>query len=144
MDASEISQALLEGLEELEQAGDLVITHSAPLELAEKLRAKLIERWADEFVVMPPHEVVIADGVSSASKYLTAKFRVTPTEALSMVQRFVETLRPQRTLTELADLIAHQGHQDIALGAYYCVHLARGEYYDPGYLDWRSAAYREQ
>lgn len=143
MDASGIAQALLEGLVELERAGDLVITHSAPLELAEKLSSNLVERWANEFVVMPPHEVVIADGIRSATKYLQAKFGVAYPEALLVVERFVEDLRAQRTVADLADLIAHQGHQDIAMGAYYCVYLARGKYYDSGYLDWRIAAHRE-
>ena len=142
MDANGIAQALLEGLVELEHAGDLVITHSAPLELAEMLGSKLIERWANEFVVMPPHEVVVADGVRSATKYLQATFDVAYPEALLVVERFVEDLRAQRTLTELADLVAHQGHQDIAMGAYYCVHLARGKYYDSGYLAWRSTVQR--
>lgn len=143
MDASGIAQALLEGLVELEQAGNLVITHSAPLELAEELSSKLIERWANEFIVMPPHEVVITDGIRSATRYLQAKFGVPYPEALLMVERFVEELRAQRTLADLADLVAHQGHQDIAMGAYYCVHLARGRYYDSGYLAWRSSAQSE-
>jgi hypothetical protein len=140
MDLSDISQSLLEGLVELEQAGDLAITHAAPIELADKLRSKLVERWAKEFVAMPPHEVVIANGIRSATGYLETKFSVPHEQALSVVRRFMEDRRAERTLPELADLVAHQGYQDIALGAYYCVHLGRGKYYDPDYLTWRSTA----
>ncbi len=138
MDANEISRVLLEGLLELEQSGDLVIIHTAPLKLADSLHSKIIQRWADEFAEAPPHEVIIADGVRHSTQYVQEYFALSYPEALGVVERFVEERRQERTMGELADLVAHQGPQDIAMGAYYCVYLQRGNYYDPGYLAWRS------
>ena len=76
----------------------MVITHPAPLELAEKLSSRLIERWANEFVAMPPHEVAIADGIKSAAKYLQARFGMPAPEASLVSEHFVEDLQAQRTV----------------------------------------------
>lgn len=142
MDTNAISQALLKGLQDLEQAGDLVITHTSPQRLAEDLCSTLIERWAAEFADMPPHEVVIADSISWCTRYLQKNYDLPYPSALFVVERFVEDRGKERTLAELAELLAHQGHQEIAMGAYYCVHLDGGTYYDMGYLEWRKKELR--
>lgn len=142
MDAGAISQVLLKGLLDLEKAGDLVITNNSPQSLAEDLCSKLIERWADNFESMPPHEVVIADSISCCTKYLQKHYDLPYPRAHSVVERFVDDRRRERTLAELAELLAHQGCQEIAMGAYYCVHLEGGTYYDMGYLAWRKSELR--
>lgn len=142
MEANEVSQCILEGLVELEESGDLVITHAAPLVLAEKLGTRLIELWAREFVDSPPHEVVIAGCIKAATRHLEG-FGLEHEAALSAVSRFVKDRQRERTLGELADLLAHQGSREIAMGSYYCVHLGRGKYYDPDYLTWRSTTNHE-
>ena len=138
MNVDQMSRVLLEGLQELEREGDLVITCTAPQKLAEALSSRIVQQWAKESVEILPHEVVIADTIKSGAEYLNRAFSLPHPEALAVVERFVEDRRSERTLSELADLVAHQGHQDIAMAAYYCIQLRMGRYYDQGYLAWRS------
>jgi hypothetical protein len=138
MNATEMSQVLLDGLIELERSGDLVITHASPLQLADDLCSRVIQHWSNEFASAPPDELVIADAIRSSTKYLHEIFSLSREQALEAVERFVEARRSERTLTALAELLAHQGPQEIAMGAYYCVHLQMGPYYGEAYLAWRS------
>jgi hypothetical protein len=141
MKRNDLAEELLAGLLALEQNGNLVITHTSPQELADELCSKVIQKWAREFMDSPPSEVVIANGVEAASRYLTTVFTISGTEARLAVEGFISQLRQTRPLGMVAELVAHQGPEDVALGAYYCVHLQRGEYYDSGFLEWRKEVY---
>lgn len=141
MNTNEIANELLSGLLELEQNGDLVITHTSPPSLADKLCSRVIQKWAQEFLDCPPFEVVVEDGVKSATNYLEAVFEMVESDARSVVEKFVSHLLVNRPLGMVAELVAHQGPEDVALGAYYCMHLQKGEYYDSGYLEWRKGVY---
>ena len=62
-------------------------------------------------------------------------------DARSVVEKFVSHLLVKRPPGLVAELVTHQGPEDVALGAYYCMHLQQGEYYDSGYLEWRKGVY---
>jgi len=82
--------------------------------------------------------VVIESGGNAAAEYLRRHFNLNAVDSHIVTQQFLDNLSTSRTKTELAELISHQGHQEIAHGAYFCVHLKLGEYYDQDYLEWRS------
>jgi DNA-binding transcriptional LysR family regulator len=66
---------------------------------------------------------------------------VLPTEAgKTFYQRYALILREAGdAFDELAE-VSTEPSGTLRLGAYYCVHLGRGNYYDPDYLTWRSTA----
>lgn len=136
MNTTDLSATLLAGLLSLEKSGDLVITHPAPAALADSLCSEVIQQWAKQFLDAPPSEIVIDDSIRASSRHLVSS-SIKEEEARSIVEKFVASLRAGRTLTEVADLLAHQGPQEIALGAYYCIHMQLGEYYSSEYLEWR-------
>lgn len=115
-----------------------MITCTAPQKLAEALSSRIVQQWAEVSVEILPDEVVIADTIKSRAEYLNRAFSLPHPEALAVVERFVEDRRSARTMSKLADLVAHQGHQDIAICAYYCIQQRMGRYYDQGYMAWRS------
>ncbi|BEP53033.1 hypothetical protein GmRootV118_02770 [Variovorax sp. V118] len=136
-----ISAKLLSELQQLEQSGDLVIAHHAPSMLADRLSDAIVQQWASEFFEEPPPEVVIEMSLRSSARQLTEHFGMDEASACSVARGFMDRLASTRTLREVAELVTHQGAQEIADGAYFCVHLDKGEYYSPGYLDWRKARY---
>lgn len=144
MDRNELAETLLAGLIELEKAGDLVIIHSAPTALADRLCSGIVERWSSEFLLDPPNEIVMEDGVQASSRRFEEAFGVEHSQALRTVRAFIDSLAANRTPAELAALISHQGPQEIADGAYCCAHLQRGDYYSPAYLDWRRERYEQR
>ena len=137
MNKNEISDELLKGLTELEESGDIVITHTNPELLAKKLSSAIVEKWAFEFLDTPPDVVVIDEYSNTSKQYLCQTFDLSEKEAGASIVDFIDLLSSSRSLREVADLVSHQGYQEIAFGAYYCSHLKRGEYYSSGYLDWR-------
>ena len=143
MNSTDLNSTLLAGLLELEQSGDLVITNPAPQALAEALGARVIKQWGSESLDVPI-EAVIDAGMKSSAKALAEIFNVGNSEATSAIETFVRSLGERRTPREVAELIAHQGAQEIALGAFFCSHLRQGDYYSSDYLDWRKTQYAKQ
>lgn len=143
MNSTDLKSTLLAGLLELEQSGELVITNPAPQALADQLYAKLIGQWGSESLDVPI-EAVIDTGMRSAATALVKIFNLGSDEAVSAVERFVRSLGESRAPKEVAELVAHQGAQEIAFGAFFCSHLRRGEYYSSDYLDWRQTEYARQ
>ena len=141
LNVSELTDKLLAGLLELEQSGDIVITHPSPHVLAELLGTTLIHSWAAEFLDEPPSEIVIEGTLNSAAKYLKEYFGIDESLSRQTVDNFLRGFRGWKSLREVAELVSHQGTEEIALGAYYCVHQKRGEYYSADYLDWRKEYY---
>jgi len=141
MNRAELLNALLAELVKLENSCDLVITHPAPLYVADQLCSAVIQWWGKEFLDELPSEVVIENGILESSRHLQELFDLSEEEARSTVVSFVRQLSTDRTRNEVAILISHQGHQEIAHGAYYCKYLALGSYYDEGYLHWRAGVY---
>lgn len=137
MNTDMLTNRLLVGLLELEQAGDLVITNPRPATLAEKLCAQILHDWTSQFYQEPPDELVIEDSLKSSCMHLVADFNMPPNDASSVMAQFYRNLAADRTTNELANLFAHQGSVEIALGAYFCVFLNGGTYYNQEYLDWR-------
>lgn len=140
MNATDLTSTLLAGLLELEQSGDLVLTHPNPMVLADQLCAKVIRKWSLESLDLPIESAIDYEMKSSA-KHLAETFHVGDAEATGIVERFVRDLGSSRTPKEVAELLSHQGPQEIALGAYFCAHLQRGKYYGSDYLDWRKNHY---
>ncbi|MCY1215663.1 hypothetical protein D3C87_960610 [compost metagenome] len=136
-----ISAKLLSELQQLEQSGDLVIAHHAPSMLADRLCDAIVRQWANEFLDEPPPEAVIESSLRSSERHLCERFGLDETGARIVARAFIDRLAATRTLREVAELITHQGAQEIADGAYFCVHLDKGEYYSWSYLDWRSGRY---
>jgi hypothetical protein len=143
MNSSDLSSTLLAGLLELEQSGDLVITHPAPLALADQLCAKVIEKWGKE-ALDDPIEPVLDLAMKISKNHLIEIFKLTDTEAESAVKSFLRSLETTRTPKEVAELVCHQGFGEIAVGAFFCAHLRRGEYYSSDYLDWRMNLYAQR
>lgn len=141
MDRQELCSELLAGLIDLEESGDIVITHSIPRSLADKLASIVIRHWASDFSEFPPPDLLIQDSLEMSSKFLSEEFGLSEPNARSTMEEFHNMLKSRRSATEVADLVAHQTSSEIALGAYYCVVLQRGEYYSSGYLDWRKEFY---
>jgi len=144
LNTTELTNNLLTGLLELEQSGDLVITHPAPLALADLLCSRILQQWANEFLNEPPFEVVIANEIKLSSRHLAATFNIEEAAATSTVEKFVQSFLATRTPKEVAELLTHQGPQEIALGSFYCIQLKRGLYYSSDYIDWRMAHYASQ
>ena len=136
-----ISARLLSELQQLEQSGDLVIAHHAPSMLADRLCDAIVRQWANEFFDEPPPEVVIESSLRSSERHLFERFGLDQAGARIVARAFIDRLATTRTLREVAELITHQGAQEIADGAYFCVHLDKGEYYSLSYLNWRSEQY---
>jgi len=143
VNCTDLKSTLLAGLLELEQSGDLVITNPAPQALADQLSEKLIGQWGSESLDFPI-EAVIDTGMRSAATALVKIFNVGGSEAISSVESFVRSLGESRAPREVAELIAHQGAQELAFGAFFCSCLRKGEYYSSDYLDWRKAEYARQ
>jgi hypothetical protein len=143
VNSAELQSVLLAGLLELEQSGDIVITNPAPQVLADQLCAKVVGQWADQSLDVPL-EAVIDTGIKSASAALVRVFNLESAEATSAVERFVRSLGESRSPKEVAEILAHQGAQEIAFGAFFCSHLGKGSYYSSDYLDWRKAEYARQ
>jgi hypothetical protein len=143
MNSADLKSTLLAGLLELEQSGDIVITNPAPQVLADRLGAKLIDKWGSESLDVPI-EATIDAGMKSAAAALVKIFQLDSAEATSAVEKFVRSLGESREPKEVAELIAHQGVQEIAFGAFFCSHLRKGKYYSSDYLDWREAEYARQ
>lgn len=141
MNNEELKIKLLEGLLELEQLGELVITNPNPALVAEYLKAKVIEAWASEFIEAPPFEVVVENCIESSTRYLVQEFNMQSAEARNILEKFIKHLSNNRTLIEISDLVSHQGYQEIACGAYFCFNLRRGDYYSLAYLNWRTEFY---
>ena len=137
LNLSALTDQLLAGLLELEQSGAIVITHPMPQVLADGLAAKLMQQWAAEFLDEPPCEIVIEATRNAAAHYLAGKFGFDAAASRQTVDRFLDSFRSWKSLREIAELLTHQGTQEIALGAYYCIHLQRGEYYSGDYIEWR-------
>lgn len=144
MERRELAEALLAGLIDLETSGDVVLIHSAPSALADRLCSAILQRWSREFQVDPPEEVVIEEGIQASSRCLEQAFGIEAEQALVMVRDFVRSLAADRTRREMAQLLSHQGPQEIADGAFYCIHLRRGDYYSPAYLAWRKNRYPQR
>ncbi len=143
MNSTDLKSALLAGLLELEQSGDIVITNPAPQAVADQLAAKLIDQWGSQSLDIPI-EAVIDTGMKSAATALVKIFNLGSVEATSAVESFVRSLGESRAPKEVAELIAHQGAQEVAFGAFFCSHLRKGQYYSSDYLDWRKAEYARQ
>lgn len=141
MDRQELCSKLLVGLIDLEESGDIVITHAIPRSLADRLASIVIRHWASDFSESPPPDLLIQDSLEMSSKFLCEEFGLSEPNARSTMEEFHNILKSRRSITEVADLVAHQSSPEIALGAYYCVVLQRGEYYSRGYLDWRKEFY---
>ncbi len=77
--------------------------------------------------------------MKESTAHLEKSFALGADEAHAAVERFLRYLEASRTPKEVAELICHQGYQEVALGAFFCSHLKRGEYYSLDYLDWRKA-----
>lgn len=137
MNKEELEKMLLESLRDLEEAGDIVITYPDSSVVARKLSSRIISLWAREFVEVPPCEVLIGDCRENSAACINRKFGLDEKVALNTVAEFVDNLSTSRTLQEVSGLVCHQGYQEIALGAYYCGYLKKGDYYSLGYLDWR-------
>jgi hypothetical protein len=137
MNKEDLEKMLLESLCDLEEVGDIVITYPDSSVIARRLSSRIISLWAREFVEAPPCEVVISSSTENSAAYISRKFGLDENVALNTVSEFVGNLSASRTLQEISDLVCHQGYQEIALGAYYCSYLKRGDYYSLGYLDWR-------
>ncbi|MGJ7575802.1 hypothetical protein ACSFBX_35205 [Variovorax sp. RB2P76] len=136
-----IAAKLLSELQLLEESGDLVITHHVPSILAERLCDAIIQRWAGEFLDEPPPEVVIEASAHSTAHRLSKDFGMNETDAQAISRSFLDLLGATRSRQELAELANHQGPQEMAVGAYYCVKLGLGAYYSNGYLNWRKSHY---
>ncbi len=143
MDQSQISSCLLAGLIDLENAGDLVITHTSPKSLADKLCSLLVNQWGAEFFDEPPYEVVVENCIQSCTSILHRNFSIEEVEARSAVKTFLREIGARRTLRDLCELVSHQGDIDISDGTYYCICLGNGSdnYYSDGYLSWRRERY---
>lgn len=138
MDTKKLTASLLAGLVELEQSGDLVIIDPIPLVLAERLCARVIRDWG-QACLDEPIELAIELGLKLSTRHLEERFALSADDAHSAVEKFFRYLGSNRTPKEVAELICHQGYEEIALGAFFCSHLQRGEYYGLDYLDWRKA-----
>ncbi len=143
MNHTDLKSTLLAGLLELEQSGDIVITNPAPQVLADQLSEKLINQWCSQSLDVPI-EAVIDTGMKSAATALVKIFNLGSVEATAAVERFVRSLGESREPKEVAELISHQGAQEIAYGAFFCSHLRQGKYYSSDYLDWRKSEYARQ
>jgi hypothetical protein len=143
VNSTDLKSTLLAGLLELEQSGDIVITNPAPQVLADQLSTKLIDQWGRQSLDVPI-EAVIDTGMKSAATALVKIFNLGSAEATSAVERFVRSLGESREPKEVAELISHQGAQEIAYGAFFCSHLRQGKYYSSDYLDWRKSEYARQ
>lgn len=141
MNVSELTDKLLAGLLELEQSGDIVITHPTPHVLAELLGTNLIQSWAAEFLDEPPSEVVIEGALNSTAKYFKENFDIDESSSRQTVDNFLRSFLGWKSLREVAELVSHQGTEEIALGAYFCTHLKRGVYYSMDYIEWRKEYY---
>lgn len=141
MNQSQISDCLLAGLGDLENSGDLVITHTSPRSLADKLCSLLVNQWSAEFFDEPPYEVVVENCIQSCTSVLHRNFSIGELEARSAVKTFLHEIGARRTLRDLCELVSHQGEIEISDGTYYCICLGNGSdsYYSDGYLDWRRA-----
>ncbi|WP_093125751.1 hypothetical protein [Variovorax sp. OK605] len=128
-------------MQQLEQSGDLIIAHHAPSMLADRLCDAIVQQWANEFFDEPPPEVVIETCLRSSARHLSERFGMDEADACAVAKGFMDWLASTRTLREVAELVTHQGAKEVADGAYFCVHLDKGEYYGPDYLDWRKAQY---
>ncbi len=84
-----------------------------------------------------PIESVLDSGMKSSAASLARIFTLSSAEAASVVQSFLRSLGVTRTPREVAELVAHQGSEEIAIGAFFCTHLKHGEYYSADYLEWR-------
>lgn len=144
MNRNELANCLLNSLLELEKAGDVIVTHPNLSVLAEQICDSLVQKWAAEFLEAPPYEVVIDSGLNAASEYLQCHFNLNALDAHIVARQFLDSLGTSRTKTELAELISHQGYREIAYGAYFCIHLKLGEYYDADYLEWRRREYAKR
>jgi|GEM_PF-543411 len=142
VDVKDLTASLLAGLVELEQSGDLVIIDPIPLTLAEHLCAKVMRDWGLEHLD-EPIELAVELGLKQSTTYIEKSFALGADEARAAVEKFLRYLESNRTPKEVAELICHQGYQEVALGAFFCSHLQRGEYYGMDYLDWRKAHYDE-
>jgi hypothetical protein len=140
---TDLKSTLLAGLLELEQSGDIIITNPAPQVLADQLSAKLIDAWGSQSLDVPI-EAVIDTGMKSAVAALAKIFNLSSAEATAAVESFVRSLGDSRDPREVAELISHQGAQEIAYGAFFCSHLRRGKYYSSDYLDWRKSEFARQ
>ena len=142
MNLTNLTSSVLAGLLELEQSGDLVLTHPAPIFLAERLCAKVIQDWGKESLD-EPIESALDLGMKQSVSHIEEIFKVSASEAESALEIFVRDLGATRSPREVAELICHQGAEEIALGAFFCAHLQRGDYYSSDYLDWRKAHYAQ-
>lgn len=94
MNQSQISDCLLAGLVDLENSGDLVITHTSPRSLADKLCSLLVNQWSAEFFDEPPYEVVVENCIQSCTSVLRRNFSIGELEARSAVKRsFTKSVR---------------------------------------------------
>lgn len=143
MNPSQISDCLLAGLVDLENSGDLVITHTSAKSLADKLCSLLVNQWGAEFSVEPPYEVVVENCIQSCTSILHRNFSIEEAEARPAVKTFLREIGARRTLRDLCELVWHQGDLEISDGTYYCICLGNGSdsYYSDGYLAWRKARY---
>ncbi|WP_447915471.1 hypothetical protein [Delftia acidovorans] len=139
MNQSQISECLLAGLVDLENSGDLVITHNSSRSLAEKLCSLLINQWSAEFLDEPPYEVVIENCIHSCTSILHRNFSIEEVDARSAISTFLREIGARRTLRDLCELVSHQGDIEISDATYYCICLGNGSdsYYSDGYLAWR-------
>lgn len=143
MNCTDLKSTLLDALLELEQSGDIVIIHAVPQALADRILARLAAQWASDSLDIPI-EAVIDTGMRSAAIVLANVFNLGSGEATSAVGMFLRDLGESRSPREVAELVAHQGAQEIAFRAFFCSHLRRGDYYSSDYLDWRKAEYARQ
>lgn len=138
MNRAELADALLKGLLKLEHDGDLVITHAMQAVVADRLCSHIIHTWARQSLDLEPDELIIEDMLSAVPHYLQDQFDLSAPDAKAITKQFIQSLENGRTIRELAELLSHQGYQEIGKGAYFCIHLKRGEYYSMDYLDWRA------
>lgn len=141
MNQAQISACLLAGLVQLEDSGDVVMTHSNPKALADQLGSLLVKEWGAEFFDEPPYEVIVENCIQSCTSILQRKFSMEEVEARSAISRFLREIGADRTRRELCELVSHQGDMEISDGTYYCICLGNGSdtYYSEHYLRWRSA-----
>lgn len=144
MNKNEIAEEILKGLVDLEDSGDIVITNTNPELLAKRLSSTLVEKWAFEFLEVPPDVVVIDECFSIAKQNLCQIFDLKGSEAEMAMNNFIDLLSFNRSNREIADLLSHQGYEEIAFGAYFCCHIKMGEYYSREYLDWRKNVYAKR
>ncbi|ULR91391.1 hypothetical protein [Comamonas sp. B21-038] len=97
MNQAQISTCLLAGLVQLEDSGDVVMTHSNLKALADQLGSLLVKEWGAEFFDEPPYGVMVENCIQSCTSILQRKFSMDEAEARSAVSRFLREIGADTT-----------------------------------------------